>query len=190
MFDKKGLFMRPFFICNYFILIYMSINSGFAPVSTPDASILILGSMPGQKSLDENQYYAHPRNSFWPIMFHLLDANKGLSYVQRKKLLKQNKIALWDVLESCYREGSLDSDIDHSTIKANDFESFFKNHHKIKTVFFNGSKAEQLFKKEVLKKAVLPENLKYHKLPSTSPAHAAMSFDQKLNAWKVIRELI
>ena len=90
----------------------MSTNHGFPPIAAPDARILILGSMPGQKSLEESQYYAHPRNSFWPIIFNILKTNNELTYNDRKTLLIKNKIALWDVLKSCYREGSLDTNID------------------------------------------------------------------------------
>lgn len=165
----------------------MTDSIGFPPIAKPNATILVLGSMPGQKSLEENQYYAHPRNSFWPIICELFNSDKNLSYEQRKQLLYDNKIALWDVLKSCYREGSLDSDIDPSTIEANDFKSFFMKHPKIKNVFFNGAKAEQLFKKEVLNSL---NNLKYYKLPSTSPAHAAVTKDQKLLEWKIIKGLI
>jgi hypoxanthine-DNA glycosylase len=166
----------------------MTINTGFQPIAKANATILILGSMPGQKSLEQQQYYAHPRNSFWPIMVQLFNIDKELSYSQRKQLLNSNKIALWDVLKSCHREGSLDSDIDQTTIEVNDFNSFFKKHSKIKNVFFNGTKAEQLFKKNVLKNLGAHQDLKFHKLPSTSPAHAAMSFEQKLEKWKVIKD--
>jgi double-stranded uracil-DNA glycosylase len=166
----------------------MSQNTGFHPVEDSNAVVLILGSMPGEKSLKENQYYAHPRNSFWPIMYALFNVNEKLNYEQRKQLLVKNKIALWDVLKSCYREGSLDSDIDHSTIEPNDFRTFFSKHKNIKAVFFNGTKAEQLFNKEVLKNLNEHEELKYYKLPSTSPAHAAMSIEEKLSKWKIIKE--
>ena len=168
----------------------MSTNHGFPPIAAPDARILILGSMPGKRSLEKYQYYAHPRNNFWPIILELFNSDKKLSYEQRKKFLHKNKIALWDVLKSCYREGSLDSDIDPLTIEANDFKSFFMKHPKIKNVFFNGAKAEQIFKKEISKNLIDIENLTFHKLPSTSPAHAAMSREKKLSEWKIIKELI
>lgn len=167
----------------------MTDSIGFPPIAKPDATILILGSMPGQKSLEENQYYAHPRNSFWLIMYQLLNADKNLNYEQRIQLLLDNNCALWDVLKRCYRQGSLDSDIDHSTIEANNFQTFFSNHKKIKTVFFNGTKSEQLFNKEVLKN-LGPSDLKYHKLPSTSPAHAAMTIEEKLRKWEIIKRAI
>ena len=167
----------------------MSQNFGFPAIANRHAKILILGSMPGNKSLEENQYYAHPRNAFWPIMFKLLKSNTDLNYNQCKRLLNNNNIALWDVLKSCYREGSLDSSIDQSSIITNDFNDFFMKHNKIVAVFFNGGEAERLFKKHVTKELINKE-LEYRKLPSTSPAHAAMSFNQKLVNWKAIKDFI
>ena len=173
--------MRPCYLYNQ----NMSQNTGFPPIAKLNAKVLILGSMPGVKSLDDNQYYAHPRNAFWPIMATLLSSNEELNYKQRKQLLINNKIALWDVLKSCYREGSLDSNIDHSTIEANDFNLFLAKHKQIKTIFFNGGEAEKLFKKYVIKDLNNKE-IQYFKLPSTSPAHAAMTFEQKLASWQII----
>ncbi len=167
----------------------MSQNTGFPPIAKPDAKVLILGSMPGVKSLEKNQYYVNPRNAFWSIMIELLNCDEELNYQQRKQLLINNQIALWDVLKSCYREGSLDSNIDHSTIKANDFNLFLSKQKQIKTIFFNGGETEKLYKKYVIKELNNKE-IEYFKLPSTSPAHAAMSFDQKLSAWRVIEDFI
>lgn len=167
----------------------MSQNTGFPPIAKPDAKVLILGSMPGVKSLEKNQYYVNPRNAFWSIMIELLNCDEELNYQQRKQLLINNQIALWDVLKSCYREGSLDSNIDHSTIKANDFSLFLNKQKQIKTIFFNGGETEKLYKKYVIKELNNKE-IEYFKLPSTSPAHAAMSFDQKLSAWRVIEDFI
>ncbi len=167
----------------------MSYNQGFPPVCRKDAKILILGSMPGQKSLEENQYYAHPRNAFWPIMFQLLNVESIKSYAQRKRLLIENQIALWDVLKAAYRPGSLDANIDYSTIEANDFKTFLHKHKQIKAVFFNGGEAEKLFKRYVLKGMKITY-LEYHRLPSTSPAHAAMSEKQKMMQWKNIKQFI
>jgi len=167
----------------------MTNSTGFPPIAKSDATILILGSMPGLKSLAENQYYAHPRNSFWPIITQLFNVKNELTYNQRQQLLLDNKIAVWDVLKRCHRKGSLDSDIDNSSIEANDFALFFKTYTKIKTVFFNGVKAEQIFNKEVLHRLQLVHVLEYYKLPSTSPAHAAMTCEQKLVEWKSIKIL-
>lgn len=159
----------------------MSHIHSFAPVSNADAKILILGSMPGQKSLDENQYYAHPQNAFWKIMGNLVGAHPGLPYDKRLNLLRSARVALWDVLASCSRETSLDARIRQET--ANDFALFFAQHPQITQVFFNGSKAEQCFTKFVLNRQDLPP-LNFHHLPSTSPAHAGMNFTDKLQAWR------
>ncbi len=154
----------------------------FPPLARKDARILILGSMPGLVSLDAHQYYAHPRNLFWPIMGALFGANPALSYDERLQVLQDHHVALWDVLQSCVREGSLDSDI--ACEVANDFTPFFKNHPHITHVFFNGAKAESAFRRHVKD---YPNNLILTRLPSTSPAHAALPFAEKLSVWEQLR---
>jgi hypoxanthine-DNA glycosylase len=154
----------------------------FPPVANADATILILGSMPGKESLRKNQYYAHPQNAFWKIMGELIGAHPGLPYAKRLAILKSSGIALWDVLASCEREGSLDADIRAEA--ANDFTAFFAQYPHISKVCFNGSKAEQSFRKFVLGKQALPQ-LELQRLPSTSPAHAGMRYAEKLSAWSV-----
>ena len=153
----------------------------FKPVSDTDASVLILGSMPGKKSLEQNQYYAHPLNAFWKIMGELVGAKPEISYEERLRVLKSSGIALWDVLASCERKTSLDSHIRNES--ANDFALFFARHPHISQIFFNGSKAEQCFRKFVQDKQTLPQ-LKFCRLPSTSPAHAGMRYEDKLQAWR------
>ncbi len=158
--------------------------AGFPPIAAEDSKILILGSMPSQMSLQKQQYYGHQRNAFWPIMLTLLNKDPELSYRQRQQLLIQHKIAVWDVLQSCYREGSLDTAIKMDTITVNDFHDFFCTHEKLKLVCFNGAKAEALYNKHVMP-AIKPDfsSLKYIRLPSTSPAHAAMNLQQKTTIW-------
>ncbi len=158
----------------------------FKPVSNADAHILILGSMPGRKSLEQNQYYAHPSNVFWKIMGELVGAYPEMPYEERLAILQASGIALWDVLDSCVRETSMDSDIRHES--ANDFSSFFARHPHITQVFFNGNKAEQCFRKFVQGKQILPP-LKLQRLPSTSPAHAGMCYADKLRAWRAAMDL-
>ena len=159
-------------------------NHSFAPVSNADARVLILGSMPGKRSLLENEYYALPQNAFWKIMGELVGAFPDRPYEERLRILKSSGIALWDVLASCERgESSLDSHIRNET--ANDFTSFFALNPHITQVFFNGSKAEQCFRRLVHGKQALPP-LGFHRLPSTSPAHAAMRDTDKLQAWRAI----
>lgn len=159
----------------------MPLLRSFPPVADTNASVLILGSMPGKKSLEQNQYYAHPANAFWKIMGELAGASPQLPYAQRLAVLKSAGIALWDVLESCIRETSLDTHIRQES--PNDFTEFFARHPHITRVCFNGSKAEQCFKKFVQDKQVLPP-LELQRLPSTSPAHAGMLYADKLQAWR------
>ncbi len=155
----------------------------FEPISDWNAKILILGSMPGQESLKAAQYYANRRNAFWQIMAELLGFDPDCSYETRLHELKTARIALWDVLQSCTRVGSLDAKIDTESITVNDFQGFFRTHPKIHTVFFNGAKAESTYRQHVLPN-VSAVHLNYIRLPSTSPAHASLSYEQKLQAWR------
>lgn len=153
----------------------------FPPVSAPDSKLLILGSMPGEASLAVNEYYAHPRNQFWPIITDILKRDRILSYPEKTGLLKENQIALWDVLEACQRKGSLDSNIQDET--PNDFITFFAGHPKIKTICFNGGKAQSSFKKWVMPALADNDAYKFVLLPSTSPANASYNFEQKRHLW-------
>jgi TDG/mug DNA glycosylase family protein len=162
----------------------MRVSHGFAPVSRPDARILILGSMPGVVSLEATQYYAFPRNAFWKIMGDLFAAGPDLDYPSRLQKLVENHIALWDVIEACQRPGSLDSAISEDGMATNDFIEFFKHHPNITYIYFNGQKAASLFKKNVA--PGLTGNFKYLTLPSTSPAYAAKNYAAKLEAWSIL----
>lgn len=162
----------------------MTIKS-FAPVEDGNACVLVLGSMPGKASLAAGQYYAHPRNLFWPILGSLLGFSPDISYEERLTALKVNRIALWDVLASCERVTSLDAGIVSDSEIVNDFEAFFNEHPRIEDVFFNGRKAGQTFMKKVMP-FLPPRRLTLHPLPSTSPAYAAMSYREKLDAWQRI----
>jgi TDG/mug DNA glycosylase family protein len=165
----------------------MNTVTGFPPIADNNAIILILGSMPSIKSLQAEQYYAHPRNSFWFIMTKLFASKPDLDYDERTELLLHNRIALWDVLNTCQRKGSLDSSINNKTIIVNDFNKFLTEHPSIKAIYFNGSRAQQEYNKHVL--AVIDEKfsaIEYLRLPSTSPAMASLSHEQKLQQWKVI----
>ncbi|MDO9049643.1 MAG: DNA-deoxyinosine glycosylase [Methylobacter sp.] len=155
----------------------------FEPIADCNAEILILGSMPGQESLAADQYYANRRNAFWKIMAQLLGFDQDASYEDRRHELKTARIALWDVLQSCTRVGSLDARIDAGSITVNDFQSFFRTHDKVHAVFFNGAKAESAYRRYVLP-TVSTVPVSYMRLPSTSPAHASLSYEQKLQAWQ------
>lgn len=158
--------------------------SCFLPIADQHARLLILGSMPGKESLRAQQYYAHPRNAFWQIMGDLLGAKPELAYQARLAVLKTSGVAVWDVLASCTRASSLDADIDPATLVVNDFAAFYLAHPHIKQVFFNGAMAEKFYRKHVSSTTL--RHLHYHRLPSTSPAHAGMAYAQKLRHWQAI----
>jgi hypoxanthine-DNA glycosylase len=175
----------------------MAVVRGFAPLVGRNPRIVILGSMPSVASLEKSQYYGKPQNAFWKIMGELLGADSrlpfsDLSYEQRVKIVTDAGIAVWDVLASCVRPGSLDSAIDMQTAEVNDFLPFFERHDRIAHVFFNGRKAEDVFVRRVMPdlEGVRPA-MRYACLPSTSPAMAAMKFAAKLEVWQVVqRELV
>jgi TDG/mug DNA glycosylase family protein len=155
---------------------------GLAPIAARDARVLVLGSMPGAASLQAQRYYAHPRNHFWPIMGELVGADPALEYAQRLQRLRASGIALWDVLDRCEREGSLDSAIRDDTAQANDFAGFFRRHPQVRSVLFNGAKAQAAYAR--LAPPLDSFGVRSHRLPSTSPANAAMPFAKKLAAWR------
>ena len=159
----------------------MEMSEGFPPVSRADARILILGSLPGERSIAEQQYYAHPKNAFWPIMKELFGVQG--QYQDRLEQLLEHKIALWDVLLSSVRSGSLDGSIKLDSSRANDFETFFCAHANIRLIAFNGKKAEQLFARFVASNSI-GHSIRRTGLPSTSPAYAAMPFSGKLALWR------
>ncbi|HTU67665.1 MAG TPA: DNA-deoxyinosine glycosylase [Steroidobacteraceae bacterium] len=167
----------------------MNKHECFPPIATRTAHTLVLGSLPGRKSLEMQQYYAHPHNAFWKLIARIFDVAPDLPYAERTRVLTRHGIALWDVFAAAERPGSLDSDIVHATAEANDFREFFRAHPKIRRVFFNGKKAEEIYRRRVLP-AIAAEfpRLEYAGLPSTSPAHAGMPFAQKLARWRAIRQ--
>ena len=159
----------------------MSLSTGFPPVEGPDAVILILGSLPGQRSIDEQQYYAHPQNIFWRIMGELFGIEGD--YDSRCRQLIENRVALWDVLMSSFRPGSMDADISLREAIANDFAGFFAQHASVRLIAFNGRKAEQLFGRFVDPLGIA-DDIRRIVLPSTSPAYASLSFSGKVAAWR------
>ena len=163
----------------------------FEPIASANAEVLILGSLPGRMSLEMQQYYAHPQNAFWKIITQILGAEWPLPYARRVKLLTEHRIALWDVLAAAERPGSLDSSIVHASALANDFAAFFRTHPLICRVYFNGRKAEELYRRFVLPGLSAEfAAMRYVSMPSTSPAHAGMTFAKKLERWRTIKEKI
>lgn len=161
---------------------------GFPPISSASANRLILGSMPGKVSLAAREYYAHPRNCFWQLVGGFLGVPSGAPYQARCDALVERRLALWDVLRTCTRASSLDSDIDDSSIVPNDFAAFLSAHPDIGTIFFNGAKAEQMYRRHVL--PGLPADLariRRIRLPSTSPANASIPRELKLRRWEEIK---
>ena len=140
--------------------------------------------MPGKASLLANQYYAHPRNLFWPIISETFGADPAMPYENRTGLLIMQRIALWDVLHACYRESSLDSDIATDSIVINDFRRFFASHPQIGKILFNGAKAEQLFRRHVLPQLPGGAQLAMIRLPSTSPANAGIAIETRKRKWR------
>jgi double-stranded uracil-DNA glycosylase len=156
----------------------------FSPISDASAQTLILGSFPGVASLTAVEYYRHPRNAFWPIMADVFGFASSNSYLQRCERLKANKIALWDVIAQCQRKGSLDSAIEMEELQCNDFANLLGAHPKIERILFNGAAARKLFEQfamPMLANTPVPQLLT---MPSTSPAFAAMRFEEKLARWK------
>jgi double-stranded uracil-DNA glycosylase len=166
----------------------MSQVQSFAPLIGTQPRVLILGSMPGVKSLQDQQYYAHPRNAFWPILGELFSVQWSHDYQQKINQIQQLPLILWDVLQSCQREGSLDSDIKSDQLQGNSIDQLLLSYPTLSFIAFNGGTAEKLFRKLILPRIDNAEPYTMLRLPSTSPAHASKSFQQKLSEWSVIRE--
>jgi TDG/mug DNA glycosylase family protein len=156
--------------------------SSFEPIIDKECKIMILGTMPGVKSLEKQEYYGHERNAFWKIIYSLFRNELTNDYSHKKSFLLQHNIALWDVLNACYREGSSDSNIKNPI--PNDFNNLFKHYPNIKAIYFNGEPAEKLFKRFV-SKTLGDINILSYRLPSTSPANT-IKFERKLEQWEKI----
>ncbi len=140
--------------------------------------------MPGAASLAMRQYYAHPRNQFWVIVGEICGFGAAAPYPERVATLRAAHIAVWDVMASCIRAGSLDSGIDEDSIIVNQFARFLARHPHIERICFNGRKAEAAWRRHVLKQLPAARKFRYFPLPSTSPANAGWSCSRKLRAWR------
>ncbi len=162
-----------------------TLSFGFDPVATPQARVLILGSLPGRRSLADAEYYAQPRNAFWRIMGELVGADPHLPYAQRLRRLTSAGIALWDVLAAARRPGSLDSAIERSGIVVNDIDGFLTRHTQVRLICCNGGKAAELLQRNVLPTLTgRAAFIAWQQLPSTSPAYASMPYEDKLRCWR------
>jgi TDG/mug DNA glycosylase family protein len=157
---------------------------GFPPIADRRARVLVLGSMPSEASLAAGQYYAFRHNQFWRIAGEICGFDADAPYARRKAALKRRRIALWDVVASCVRPGSLDASIRNDSIRANEFTGFLARHPGIRRVCFNGRKAESAWRRHVAPRLPKSLALEYRLLPSTSPAHAGMGYRSKLRAWR------
>lgn len=167
----------------------LSASTGLAPVWRPDARLLILGSLPGQASLKAAQYYAHTRNQFWPLMQALFAIDSRLPYADRLLALQQQQVALWDLIQSAKRSGSLDSAIDPASVRLNDFACLLTQLPHLQAIWLNGGTAYRHWQ-QLSRQLTLPVGLQVHALPSTSPAHASQSFAQKLQQWQQAADLL
>ncbi|WP_019882780.1 MULTISPECIES: DNA-deoxyinosine glycosylase [unclassified Methylophilus] len=158
--------------------------TGFAPVASPDARILILGTLPGIASLKQQQYYAHPQNAFWRILERLFDIPADAPYHMRCQSAQDHGLAIWDVCHAAQRTGSLDSNIQGHSIIANDINGLLKTCPHIALIACNGQAAAQLFKKHIRLARAINTVL----LPSTSPANARLRFEEKLAQWQVLKQ--
>lgn len=157
--------------------------TGLAPIIGTRPRLLLLGSMPGAASLLEQRYYAHPRNLFWPFMQQLFGIPVELGYQQRCQLLTEQGVAIWDVIAHCERAGSLDSAIKKSTVICNAIPHLLEAQPQILKICFNGAKAAEEFKRHLLPMVIHRTDIEYIQLPSSSPAHASQSKEQKLECW-------
>lgn len=155
------------------------IRQSFPPLANSKTKILVIGTMPGVASLEAAQYYAHPRNAFWKIIAQVFNNGAEFQNYQEKiNCALAHNIGLWDNLQNCIREGSLDSNIKNAV--PNDFETLLQKYN-ITKLLFNGQKSFEFFKRYHGK---LLETVAYEVMPSTSPANATLSFEKKLAVWK------
>jgi hypoxanthine-DNA glycosylase len=161
------------------------LSFGFPPISSPSARVLILGSLPGRLSLERGEYYANPQNSFWKIIADRVP-DLPSDYTSRVAILIEHHVALWDVLAAATRSGSLDAAIAEDAIP-NNFRAFFRAHPNIKLIGFNGATAARLYERHVMPTLTDdPREIARQTLPSTSGAHASLSFLEKADRWSVL----
>lgn len=156
---------------------------GFDPIIGENPRYLILGSAPSVISLKQFEYYGNKNNSFWYIISSLFKGPSLTSYKDKTEFIKEHNIILWDVVKTCYRKGSLDSDI--KDVEANNIKDLLINYPTIEKVAFNGKTAEKLYKKHV---NYYPTHIIFKSLPSTSPAYT-LKVSEKLNKWEMFFKL-
>lgn len=154
------------------------------PIIDKNSRVLILGTMPGEQSLLKNEYYGNPGNHFWKLMYEIFNEPFSSDFDHRRRMILKKGVALWDVLDTCERSGSLDSNIKNQS--PNDFEVFFKKHTSIKTVVFASKMAEKYFDRYALR----PPQIEFMTLPSPSGANAGWTYAKKLEKWAVLTDFL
>lgn len=162
---------------------YKQLVHTFKPIYNQDSKILILGSFPSVKSRENNFYYGHPQNRYWKVLANVLEVEVPQTVEEKKNMLLENHIAIWDVIHSCSIIGSSDNSI--KDVVVNDFSEILQNS-KVETIYVNGGKAYELYHKYAEKNT----GIKAIKLPSTSPANAAWKLDRLCNTWRQIRQAL
>jgi hypoxanthine-DNA glycosylase len=160
------------------------VKRSFPPVVDERARVLVLGTLPGEESLRRQEYYAHPRNLFWPILFALFDASPAGDYQAKLGFVMARRLALWDVCAAGEREASADASIRRE--EPNAIDRLLDDHPLIRAVAFNGTGARRLHDRHFARRP----GLAYLALPSTSPAHARLDFNAKLGQWSALREAL
>jgi len=163
----------------------IGLSRGFPPVVGSRPQVLILGSLPGRASLEARQYYAQPRNAFWSIVGELCGAGADVDYHRRLDMLTRSGIALWDVLHEAARPGSLDASIVAASQRVNDIAALLAAHVTISLIAFNGQKAAEIFRRRI-ESSLTRNDFDLATLPSTSPAHATLTRDEKFVRWRNI----
>ncbi len=155
------------------------ISHPFPPFVDENSHLLILGTFPSIKSFEENFYYSHPKNQFWKLLASVYHEDTPATLNEKKAFLKKQNIALWDVVKSCERKNSLDSNL--KNITPNDIRELLKNYPSIKKIYFTSKTALKIYKK-YFNEVDLP----YFYLDSPSPAYAKKSFEEKLEGWREV----
>lgn len=174
--------MLTFFVVHlsFFIIFVGMIQCSFSPIEDQEIEVLVLGSFPSVKSLQDQEYYAFPRNRFWQVVAGLTQSALLTDYTQKKAHLLRNHIGVWDVAHQAVRKGSADVNI--REVVPHPIEAFLREHPKVRLIAFNGRKSEELFYRFFKPQ----EGMRYVALPSTSPANAAYSLVRLLEAWSVL----
>lgn len=159
---------------------YQRIEHTFSPVYDEHSKILILGSLPSVKSRENGFYYGHPKNRFWQVIASIYEREVPITIAQKKELLLENKIALWDVVQSCDIIGSSDSSI--KNVVTTDI-NIILSQCKINKIYANGKTAGKLYRKYSLQKT----EINIIELPSTSPANAVYSLERLIKEWNMIK---